>query len=104
MSSECRRFAYCFIAKKYMKIAKNHQILGLTASPGSTEGKINEIKENLFVDHVEIRTDQDSDVKPYIYKVDNEWINVKLPREFMDNKKITKDTFSNEYRFEIISF
>ncbi len=100
---ECHRsvgdYAYCFIAKKYMEIAKNHQILGLTASPGSTEGKINEIKENLFVDRVEIRTDQDSDVKPYIYKVDNEWIKVKLPREFMDIKKIMTDKLRTIYKW-----
>ena len=49
---ECHRavgdYAYCFIAKKYIADSKCPQILGLTASPGSTEEKINEIKENLF--------------------------------------------------------
>ncbi|NVM46489.1 MAG: DEAD/DEAH box helicase family protein [Candidatus Lokiarchaeota archaeon] len=100
---ECHRsvgdYAYCFIAKKYVETAKNHQILGLTASPGSTEGKINEIKNNLFVDRVEIRTDQDSDVKPYIYKVDNEWIKVKLPSEFMDIKKIIIEKLRTTYKW-----
>ncbi|GAJ13475.1 unnamed protein product, partial [marine sediment metagenome] len=100
---ECHRsvgdYAYCFIAKKYVETAKNHQILGLTASPGSTEEKINEIKNNLFVEHVEIRTDQDSDVKPYIYKVDNEWIKVKLPSEFMDIKKILIEKLRAIYKW-----
>ena len=54
---ECHRavgdYAYCFIARKYLELAKNPQILGLTASPGSTEGKIREIKENLYIDHIE---------------------------------------------------
>ncbi len=100
---ECHRsvggYAYCFIAKKYVENVKNHQILGLTASPGSTEGKINEIKNNLFVDHVEIRTDQDSDVKPYIHKVDNEWIKVKLPSGFMDIKKIIIEKLRSTYKW-----
>ena len=89
---ECHRsvgdYAYCFIAKKYVETGRNYQILGLTASPGSTKEKINDIKKNLYVDRVEIRTEQDSDVKPYIYKVDNEWIKVKLPSGFMDIKTI----------------
>ena len=100
---ECHRsvgdYAYCFIAKKYVESAKNFQILGLTASPGSTEEKINEIKKNLYIDHVEIRTEQDSDVKPYIFKVDNEWIKVKLPSEFMDIKIIIIEKLRTIYKW-----
>jgi len=100
---ECHRsvgdYAYCFIAKKYVENAKNYQILGLTASPGSTEEKINEIKKNLFIDRVEIRTEQDSDVKPYIYKVDKEWIKVKLPSEFMDIKIIITEKLRTIYKW-----
>jgi len=100
---ECHRsvgdYAYCFIAKKYVESAKNFQILGLTASPGSTEEKINEIKKNLYIDHVEIRTEQDSDVKPYIFKVENEWIKVKLPNEFMDIKKIITEKLRTIYKW-----
>jgi Fanconi anemia group M protein len=92
---ECHRavgdYAYCFLAKKYGELDKQSQILGLTASPGSTEGKINEIKHNLFIDHIEIRTEKDLDVKPYIHKVDNEWIKIKLPSEFLEIKKILEE-------------
>ncbi|MBY8989101.1 MAG: DEAD/DEAH box helicase family protein, partial [Candidatus Lokiarchaeota archaeon] len=99
---ECHRaigdYAYCFIAKKYMETSKKPQILGLTASPGSTEGKINEIRDNLCIDRVEIRTEQDSDVKPYVFKVDNEWIKVKLPSEFLDIKKIITEKLRLIYK------
>ena len=99
---ECHRavgdYAYCFIAKKYMEDAKNPQILGLTASPGSTEGKINEIKANLFIEHIEIRTEKDTDVKPYIQKVDNEWIKVKLPPEFIEIKNIITEKLRANYK------
>jgi len=99
---ECHRtigdYAYCFIAKKYVEMSDNPQILGLTASPGSTEGKINEIKNNLFIEHIEIRTEKDSDVKPYVYNVDNEWIKVKLPSEFMEIKKIITEKLRVLYK------
>ncbi|NVM35374.1 MAG: DEAD/DEAH box helicase family protein [Candidatus Lokiarchaeota archaeon] len=99
---ECHRavgdYAYCFIAKKYRDNSSNTQILGLTASPGSTEGKINEIKENIFIDHIEIRTEKDLDVKPYIHKVDNEWIKIKLPREFLEIKGILDEKLRNSYK------
>ncbi|MFW9783926.1 MAG: helicase-related protein, partial [Candidatus Heimdallarchaeota archaeon] len=100
---ECHRavgdYAYCFIAQKYMELAQNPQILGLTASPGSTEGKINEIKNNLFINHIEIRTDADSDVKPYIHKVDNEWIKIILPSEFLEISKIFVEKLRSIYKW-----
>ena len=100
---ECHRavgdYAYCFIAKKYVDESTNPQILGLTASPGSTEEKINEIKENLFINHIEIRTDKDTDVKPYIHKVDNEWIKIKLPPEFLEIKKILEEKLRDTYKW-----
>ncbi len=100
---ECHRtvgdYAYCFIANKYMDVSKDPQIIGLTASPGSTEDKINEIKQNLFVEHIEIRTEKDSDVKPYIHKVDNEWIKIKLPKEFLEIKAILTEKLKDIYKW-----
>jgi ERCC4-related helicase/ERCC4-type nuclease len=100
---ECHRavgdYAYCFIAKKYISESKFPQILGLTASPGSTEEKIKEIRENLFIDHVEIRTEKDSDVKPYIHNVDNEWIKIKLPKEFLEIINILNEKLKNTYKW-----
>ncbi|MFX1374942.1 MAG: DEAD/DEAH box helicase [Promethearchaeota archaeon] len=100
---ECHRaigdYAYCFIAQKYMEKTGMHQILGLTASPGSTQEKINEIKENLFIDHLEIRTDKDVDVKNYVQKVDNEWIKIKLPSEFLEIKRILEEKLKEIYKW-----
>ncbi|MFW9930036.1 MAG: DEAD/DEAH box helicase [Candidatus Thorarchaeota archaeon] len=100
---ECHRtvgdYAYTFIAQKYIQSVKSAQILGLTASPGSTEEKINEIKNNLYIDHVEIRTDEDKDVKPYIHNVDNEWIKIQLPSEFIEINNILIDKLRVIYRW-----
>ena len=100
---ECHRavgdYAYCFIAKKYMENMGIHQILGLTASPGSTLEKINEIKENLFIDNIEIRTEKDSDVKRYVQKVDNEWIKISLPKEFLEIKRVLDEKLKEIYKW-----
>ncbi|MFX1279492.1 MAG: DEAD/DEAH box helicase [Promethearchaeota archaeon] len=100
---ECHRavgeYAYVFIAKKYLEKSRGHQILALTASPGSTQEKITEIKENLFIDHIEIRTDKDRDVKDYIQKVDNEWIKISLPEEFLEIKKILEEKLKDIYKW-----
>jgi Fanconi anemia group M protein len=99
---ECHRavgdYAYCYIAKRYIDLRNSPHILGITASPGSTEEKINEIKENLFIKHIEIRTERDADVKPYIHKVDNEWIKITLPSEFLEITKILSEKLKSYYK------
>ena len=72
-------YSYVYIAKKYLEQAADPLILGITASPGSTPEKINEVKQNLFIDRVELKTEEDPDVAPYIYEKDIEWVKVKVP-------------------------
>lgn len=79
-------YAYTFVAKKYMLQAKHPLILGLTASPGGSAEKINEICKNLFIDAVEIRSEIDEDVEPYVKAVKKEWVYVDLPEEFRSVK------------------
>jgi ERCC4-related helicase len=80
---ECHRsvkkYAYPFVARVYTEKSKYPRILGLTASPGSEEEKINRICKNIFIDSVEIRTDSDEDVKPYIKEIESEYVKVDLP-------------------------
>jgi ERCC4-related helicase len=75
-------YSYVFVAKQYLKQAEFPRILALTASPGSDMSKIKEIVANLFIEKIEVRTDKDQDVAPYIQEVDTEWIEVELPDEF----------------------
>ncbi|MFC1690987.1 DEAD/DEAH box helicase [Nanoarchaeota archaeon] len=92
---ECHRatgdYAYNFIAKQYVKRAQYPKILGLTASPGSDTEKIFEVCQNLFIDQVEIRDDNDPDVKPYIQDVKLDWVSVELPEKFKQVQKYLKD-------------
>ena len=59
-------YAYVFVAKQYNKLARYPRILALTASPGSDMEKIKEVCRNLFIEKIEIRTENDPDVSPYM--------------------------------------
>ena len=72
-------YAYPFLAKQYLQQAQNARVLGLTASPGGDSQKIEEICTNLHIEAVEVRTDEDPDVAPYIQPVEFNIIKVELP-------------------------
>lgn len=84
---ECHRavkdYPYPFIAEMFTKRSSG-KILALTASPGGTKEKINEICSNLFIRNVEIRSERDSDVSPYVQQVDVEWRTAALPENFRE--------------------
>jgi len=77
-------YSYSFIAKQYQKNARFPKILGLTASPGSELEKITEVCENLFIEDIEIRTEDDPDVRPYIQDVKVEWVKIPFPESFKE--------------------
>ena len=74
-------YSYVYLALRYVKEAKINLILGLTASPGSDKGKIKEVCENLFIQNVVVKNEEDPDVKPYFNPVETEWIKVKMSKE-----------------------
>lgn len=76
------KYAYVYINEIYQKQSDKAHILAMTASPGNDLEKITEICQNLSVDHVEIRTKQDPDVKPFVHDVHFTWKHVKTPEEF----------------------
>ena len=81
-------YAYTYVAKKYMLQAEHPLILGLTASPGATPQKIREICDNLFIKAVEVRSETDGDVRPYVKDIEREWAYVELPEGFKKIKDL----------------
>jgi ERCC4-related helicase len=77
-------YAYPYIAKRYVKEAENPRILGLTASPGGTKAKIKEICSNLGIEAVEIKTERDVDVAPWVKEKNVEWVDIVLPETFLN--------------------
>ncbi|HMK54957.1 MAG TPA: DEAD/DEAH box helicase [Methanobacteriaceae archaeon] len=87
---ECHRgtgsYSYVFLATNYKNHAKNPLILGLTASPGGDEDKINSVCQNLFIKDVVVKNEDDSDVKPYFNPIEVDWVRVELSKEQKDIK------------------
>lgn len=80
---ECHRavgnYAYVFLAQRYMATADKPLILAMTASPGGAQEKVQEVCTNLGIAHVETRTENDPDVRPYVFERELEYISIDLP-------------------------
>ncbi|MEM4247816.1 MAG: DEAD/DEAH box helicase [Candidatus Nanoarchaeia archaeon] len=75
-------YAYVFLAKTYLQQANSPRILGLTASPGGNVDDINDICKNLFIEEIEARDRESTEVKPYVKKILIDYKFVELPEEF----------------------
>lgn len=85
-------YAYVWIADQYEKLSNKPRILALTASPGSDLEKIKEICQNLKIEKVEVRTEEDPDVKPYIQQVKFNWTKVKFPEKLQEIQSYLKNS------------
>jgi len=83
-------YAYTFIAKQYLQDCSCPVILGLTASPGSEINKIQEICDNLFIERLDYKTEEDADVRRYINRIDLKWTWFDLPSEYQYIRSILK--------------
>jgi ERCC4-related helicase len=86
-------YAYPYLAKKYLEQATNPRILGLTASPGGDKAKIDEVMKNTGLDVVEIRTEKDDDVSPYVQEKSIEWERVSLPPNFLRIRELLDEAY-----------
>ena len=77
-------YAYVYIAERYAREATNPLVLGITASPGSQSEKIAEICTNLSIEKVQTRTENDSDVAPFVHQREIEWVKLTVPKELLD--------------------
>ncbi|MGZ4885092.1 MAG: helicase-related protein [Halobacteriota archaeon] len=91
-------YAYRFIASTYIEQADAPLILGMTASPGGTVEKINEVSESLFIDNIEIRTESDPDVYPYTHEKNVEMLRFTLPPEMETIRQHLKQGASERLR------
>ena len=78
-------YAYVAIAKKCMEYGV--QIIGLTASPGSDYARLKEVIENLAIENIEVRSEYDRDVKPYVAERKIKWLLIPMPENI---KKVAK--------------
>ncbi len=83
-------YDYVWIAKQYQRISLYPRIIGLSASPGSDLEKISEVCQNLFIEDIEVRSDDDPDMKPYVQKTIVEYLLLDLPPDFKEVKEYLK--------------
>lgn len=86
-------YAYNFLAERYMQDSFSPLILALTASPGGTKIKIEEIKNNLHIEAVEIRTEED--IKEHIQEKKAVWLEVELSSELKQMQSLIKSAFKS---------
>ncbi|AFU58890.1 putative ATP-dependent RNA helicase [Candidatus Nitrososphaera gargensis Ga9.2] len=75
-------YAYTAIAREYVGQSMHPVILAMTASPGAKKERIQEVCNNLYIEHVEYRSEEDGDVKPYVNPIDVKWEWFDLPEEY----------------------
>jgi Fanconi anemia group M protein len=76
-------YAYVAVAQEYKEYCG--LVLGMTASPGGSKAKIKEVCESLGIIDIEVRTESDPDVAPYVQDVQMQHIEVDVP---VDLRKI----------------
>jgi Fanconi anemia group M protein len=80
---ECHRatgnYAYVFLAQRYLATAAKPLLLAMTASPGGMQEKVQEVCMNLGISRIESRTENDPDVRPYVFERDIEFLSIDLP-------------------------
>ncbi|MGH9979723.1 MAG: helicase-related protein, partial [Nitrososphaeraceae archaeon] len=92
-------YAYTTIANRYMSQSEHPVILAMTASPGSDTKRIHDVCKNLFIEHIEYRTEEDIDVKPYINFINVNWQWVSLSSEYNYIRSILKNMLDDKLRW-----
>jgi len=100
---ECHRsvkeYAYTEIADQYARSSAYPLILGMTASPGSEVERVRNVCESLFIEHVEHRTEEDPDVRPYVQPIAVEAVTVDLPQEYEPAREVLRGMLDERVRW-----
>ena len=72
-------YAYVAIGEEYKHY--DGLVLGMTASPGASSSKINEVRDHLGIESIEARSEDDPDVAKYVHDIQMDWIEVDVPQE-----------------------
>jgi ERCC4-related helicase len=91
-------YTYTKLATVYRESALRPLIMGLTASPGASKEKINEIKRNLFIEAVEARNEESEDVKEYVEKTKLEIVKVRVPDEYYETTLRLRELYNDRVK------
>ena len=88
-------YAYVDVAARYKEV-RDRLVLGMTASPGSSAEKILEVCGNLGISAVEIRTEYDADVVPYVHGLEIQRIPVEAPDVAKEIRALLRVVFEEQ--------
>ena len=94
-------YAYTLISKKYIEQSPNPLIVAMTASPGSDKNRIQQICNNLYIEHIEYRSEEDADVKPYVNPIELKWEFVELSEKYRQIILLFKSMLQEKLRWLI---
>ncbi|MEM2192532.1 MAG: helicase-related protein, partial [Candidatus Hadarchaeales archaeon] len=83
------------VAQAYVSESPHPMILAMTASPGAERKKIEELCRALFIEHVEMRSEEDPDVQPYVGKIGLEWKILPFPQSYREIYQKIKEMLEN---------
>lgn len=89
-------YAYVFVSERFKE--QNGLALGITASPGNKTETILEVCKNLNITGVEIRSEFDYDVKPYIHDIKIEWVRVDVPYDVREITKLLREVLEEKLK------
>lgn len=75
-------YAYCNIVAQVQAVNPYFRILALTATPGSTAERVQEVIDNLHISLIELRTEEALDIRQYVHKKHEETIIVQMTDDF----------------------
>lgn len=62
------KHAYCEVIRQLYQVNPEFRILALTATPAISKSSIQTLLDNLQISHIEFRTENSSDVQPYVFQ------------------------------------
>lgn len=90
----------------YVRVAEHYRpyrrlSMGITASPGSDSKRIMEVCENLGLFRIEVRTEEDPDVAPYVHNIEMRTLMLDLPDDLVDIISVLR-TLLDKYIDELV--
>src|SRR5690242_8063689 len=73
----------------------------MTASPGAERRRMQEVCDNLFIEHIEYRSEEDPDVKQYVNPIDVKWEWFNLPEDYLYVISVLRSTLDEKLRWLI---
>lgn len=87
-------YAYAEVARH---VVKGTRSVGMTASPGSSIDRIEEVCLNLHLKRIDMRTENDPDVSPFVHDTYINRVTVNLPPEIKDVSALLKVILDRYY-------